>query len=163
MQFDFWISGLGNEFKFGIANSLGNNLAMVVNSSGQASIATTSPSSVVSTSPGIQLTANNIDPYRYRAEIKYIQNISATLEISQRIIGPGEPERFVPVGSKSINLIGVNLINMNSLYIPAPAVHSHIINGVTVPPALAGDGEYTQINANNYIDHITISGLSACP
>jgi hypothetical protein len=161
IQFDFWMGSGGSAFTFGLMDSSsGNNLAMVVNNSNLARLVTTKPTST-SSSGTVQLSPSVMDPYRYRAEIKYIQNISATLEISQRNTTSGT-EVFIPVGAQSISLVGVNLSNMNALYYPI-IPSKYIINGVTIPPELAGDGEYLLINNDNYIDHISISGLSGCP
>lgn len=179
IQFDFWMSELGNDFTFGIANTAGDNLAMVVDGSGIATLQTTRPNVITSApipssaDPTPTLTVDSLNPYRYRATIKYIHNISATLEISQRVLAVdsagGSIERFNPIGSQTIKLIGVSLTQMNSLYIPAlfatpSPFYTYEIDGFSVPPEeIEGDGEFILINNHNYIDHISIIGLNPCP
>lgn len=171
IQYDFWLDRNAypfQDFEFGVANSVtGKNLYMNVDTYSNVTYAGIQSAGVTTPMPSIVLVDKSVyaptyqndtnrtptEPYNYRAELKYIKNLSATIEISRRSIS-GDDVVYTPIGSQSIKMIGKDLGTIDRIYI-RPNGWNYYDNGNSG----SGDGSNLQVNGN-YVDNVLLFGAT---
>jgi uncharacterized protein (UPF0333 family) len=154
MEFDFWTSSSLTPFEFGVKNSSSVPvLYMRVDSASGCAYLESRVTTPVTTSGCLDIGSdtNKSNVFHFKGTIKYVKNISATLEIAQR-----DPVTMVlaplpAITNDSIPLFMQDFGQITSFYSSPPYT--------PVTGSMIGDGSYWLINNQtgpNYIDNVII-------
>lgn len=127
MDFDFWLGAPGTELSFGAKKETSNSIELGVEiPTGTNCIYITALSQPSNNCIDLGTEHNLNEPYKFKATLMYTKGVSAILEISQRDSGSFS---LSPVGSTSINLIGVTLNPIATPYGLSAGTDSSYVDG----------------------------------